>query len=464
MNIPRLVIAAPMSGSGKTTITTALIAAFSARGLRVAPFKAGPDYIDPTYHALAANRPSHNLDTWMLPPKSVVELFVRATQAERTDLALIEGVMGLYDGFSGGDETGSTAHLAFILDAPVLLVLDISAMARSAAAIVQGMRDFDPHVHIAGVILNRAGSAGHAQMVKDAIETCLKIPVLGYLMRDEGLNLPERHLGLIPTLEPGRWEAWLDAAREKISATVQLDQILELSQHAPELMGPAPIPIHPRFAKEGAKVAVARDAAFNFLYEDNLELLRETGAEIKFFSPLNDRTLPPGTNAIYLSGGFPEVYAEQLAANTTMRNEIRVAYESGMPIYAECGGLMYLTEEIVGIDNRAHPMVGVLRGRSVMTGKLMLGYRVARAATDSWLFRAGDTIRGHEFHYSTWEDRPTDLAHAYELIPTGFQRESRREGAVVENLIASYVHLHFLAMPELAERFVQAAQSWRDSK
>ena len=443
-----------MSGSGKTTIVTGLMAALVARGLRVAPFKVGPDYIDPTYHALAAGRASRNLDAWMLSPERVQTVFAHG--AADADIALIEGVMGLFDGYSGRDDSGSTAHIARLLDAPVLLVLDASAMARSAAAIVQGVRDFDPRVRLAGVLLNRVGSAGHARMVTEAIKSEVGVPVVGYLLRDDTLNLPERHLGLIPTLEPGRWRTWLDAACEKIAATVNLDRVLELARSAPQLtIDNWQLPIVR--CKLHATIAVARDAAFNFIYADNLDLLRAAGAEIVFFSPLNDRTLPRGTQALYLCGGFPEIYAAELAANTALFAEIRAAFRAGLPIYAECGGLMYLTEEIVDQQNTAHAMAGLLPGRSAMTGRLTLGYRTARAVHNSWLRRAGETIRGHEFHYSTWENRPQDLPPAYELQPNEFQRDTRDDGAQIDNLIASYVHLHFFAHPELATRFVATA-------
>ncbi len=484
-NIPRLIIAAPMSGSGKTTITAGLIAAFAARGMRVAPFKVGPDYIDPGYHTLAAGRACHNLDAWMLTPERLRALFARRTQ--EADLALIEGVMGLFDGFSGKEDTGSTAHVARILNAPILLVLDVGAMARSAAAIVRGMRDFDPRVRVAGVILNRVGSEGHARMAKDAIEENVGVPVVGYLLRDEALNLPERHLGLIPTLEltpqldegtsrnqrngltstgsamrdqvealQGRWKTWLDAAREKIEATVNLDQVVALARSAPPLPAGDDDPfVNTHLTR--AVVAVARDEAFNFIYEENLDLLRAAGAELAFFSPLHDGALPRGTQALLLSGGFPEVYAAELAANEGMHAEIRRAFRTGLPIYAECGGLMYLTEEIVDVKGARYPMVGILPGRSAMTGRLTLGYRVVRAPGDNWLWRTGETIRGHEFHYSIWEDRPSDLPPAYELMPSEFQPQARVEGACMNNLLASYVHLHFLALPEAAERFVSAA-------
>jgi cobyrinic acid a,c-diamide synthase len=448
-----------MSGSGKTTITAGLIAALVARGVRVAPFKIGPDYIDPSYHALAAGRTCHNLDAWMLTPDSLQLLFAHRTRD--ADLALIEGVMGLFDGYSGKDDAGSTAHVARILDAPVVLVLDVRAMARSAAAVVQGMRDFEPGVHLAGVILNRVGSEGHARMVKEAIEENVGVPVVGYLPRDETLNLPERHLGLIPTLEPGRWHAWLETVREKIAATVDLERVVELARAAPPLPTPTPIlsasPNGGGAQGKGCIIAIARDAAFNFIYEENLDLLRAAGAEIAFFSPLHDPTLPDGAGALYLSGGFPEIYAAQLAGNESLRNEIGAAFRAGLPIYAECGGLMYLTQEIVDAQGARFPMVGILPGRSEMTQRLTLGYRVARARSENWLWRAGETIRGHEFHYSVWENRPADLMPAYELLPSEFQPQARVEGACVNNTIASYVHLHFLAQPNLAQRFVRAA-------
>lgn len=457
-NIPRLILAAPMSGSGKTTITAGLIAAFEARGVRVAPFKVGPDYIDPGYHALAARRACHNLDAWMLTPDRLRTLFARRT--DDADLALTEGVMGLFDGFSGKEDTGSTAHIARILDTPILLVLDVGAMARSAAAVVQGMRDFDPRVRLAGVILNRVGSEGHARMVQEAIEENVGVPVVGYLKSDEALNLPERHLGLIPTLEPGRWQAWLAAVREKIEATVNLDQVLDLASVAPSLpVGDDDLFAYPHATR--AVIAVARDEAFNFIYEENLDLLRAAGAEIAFFSPLHDGALPRGSQALYLSGGFPEIYAAELAANENMRAEIRDAFRAGLPIYAECGGLMYLTQEIIDGEGAHYQMAGVLPGRSAMTGRLTLGYRVVRAPRDNWLWREGETTRGHEFHYSVWENRPANLAPAYELLPSEFQPQPHSEGACVNSLLASYVHLHFLAQPQLAERFVSAAATFR---
>jgi cobyrinic acid a,c-diamide synthase len=443
MNMPRLLIAAPMSGSGKTTITAGLLAAFAARGLHVAAFKVGPDYIDPTYHALATGRPSYNLDTWLLPPDRVLNLFLH--RAKNADLALIEGMMGLFDGYSGADDTGSAAHVARTISTPVILVLNVEAMGGSAAAVVQGFRDFDLRVQLAGVILNKVGGEAHARLIQTAIGR--SVPVLGYLAADERLRLPERHLGLIPALEVERWQSWLATVREKIAATLDLDRLLEVAHSASALAQPKDDLF--TLSAPRATIAVARDAAFSFLYDDTLDLLRAAGAKLALFSPLEDATLPEGTQAIYLCGGFPERYAAALAANTPMQAAIRAAFTAQLPIYAECGGLMYLTEGIVDEHDNTYPMVGLLKGKSIVTPHLNIGYREVSTRHDSWLWRAGEILRGHEFHYSTWQAGSEASAYALE--------GERFEGAQIGSLIASYLHLHFLACPDLAYRFVEAA-------
>jgi cobyrinic acid a,c-diamide synthase len=457
VRIPRLIIAAPMSGSGKTTITAGLIAAFAARGLHVAPFKCGPDYIDSSYHALAASHPCANLDAWMLPPDAIPGVLAR--RAHGADLALIEGVMGLFDGYAGDDDTGSTAHVARLTDTPVLLVLDVRAMARTAAALVAGLRDFDRRVRVAGVILNQVGSSRHAAIVKQAIEDATSLPVLGSLLRDHAITLPERHLGLIPTAEPGRWQTWLADVAERIAAAVDLDRVLALACSASPLPTPSAPPRPPLVALAASPViAVAADEAFSFRYEENLDLLRAAGATIARFSPLCDAALPQGTQAVYLCGGFPELYAERLSANQSMLAALRAAAAAGLPIYAECGGLMYLTEAVVDVAGTAFPMVGALPGRSVMTPRLTLGYRTVQALHESWLWRAGEVVRGHEFHYSICESIPETMPRLYAIQPDALCAEPRIEGAHAGNVLASYVHLHFLAMPELATRFVAAAR------
>jgi cobyrinic acid a,c-diamide synthase len=485
--VARLIIAGTHSGVGKTTLSVGLIAALRQRGLSVQPFKTGPDYIDPSYHTLAAGRPCRSLDSWMVPPERVHTLFAHA--ARGADVAIVEGVMGLYDGFGYEDEQGSTAQVAKLLSTPAVLVLDASRMARSAAALALGYQQFDLDLPLAGFIINRAGGESHGQGVATAIQQATGRPVLGWLPHDSALEIPERHLGLVPTAEPGRWQAYIQAAAERVARHLDLEQLLAIARTAQPLTVPDPkatlgslllTPACPGSAAQAEVqptqaspseagipttaidsrpvIAVAWDEAFSFIYEDNLDLLQATGAEIVFFSPLHDATLPPTAAGVILSGGFPELYAPQLAANEGMRWTLRQAHSQGVPIYAECGGLMYLTESITDSEGREHSMVGLLPGRSLMAGRLSLGYRLAQAAGDSWLLAAGETVRGHEFHYSVWQGRPTNLPPAYRLLPPNGQGDPQPEGACLGNLWASYVHLHFWSKPELAARFVVACR------
>ena len=463
MLVPRVVIAGTQSGVGKTTLTVGIIAALHRRGLRVQPFKVGPDYIDPSYHTLVTRRPSRTLDTWMIPRERIPALFARAMQA--ADVAVIEGVMGLYDGFGYDEETGSTAEVAKLLVSPVVLVLDASRMARSAGAIALGYREFDHDLHLAGFIVNRVGSESHGRGVARAIEQAAGLPVLGWIPRHDALNIPERHLGLIPTAEPGKWHAFINAAGDAVERHLDVEGLLALALRTRLPAPPAscqekdalhPYITRPRSCAQRPVIAVASDEAFSFLYPDNLDLLRLAGADIVFFSPLRDDTLPPKTAGVILSGGFPEVHAAALAENQGMHRALREAHDRGLPIYAECGGLMYLTQEIVDQQGQAHPMAGLLPGRSVMTGRLTLGYRLAQAVGDSWFLRAGERVRGHEFHYSVWEGRPAGVPAAYWLIPPHGNEHPRPEGAHVGNLWASFVHVHFWAKPGLAPRFVDA--------
>lgn len=450
MHIPRLVIAAPGSGSGKTTLTAGLIAALRQRGLVVQPFKCGPDYIDPGYHRLAAGRPCRNLDTWLLPPEQVRTLFAHASQD--ADLALVEGVMGLFDGFSASDEQGSTADVARLLEAPVLLTIDARGMARSAAALVDGFVRFDPRLRIGGVLLNRVGSVRHAALCAEAIAAHTGVPCLGYLPRRDELRLPERHLGLITTAEDGPWPALIDQVAAELAETCDLDRLLALAHAAPALSVERRAQTRERPSSQPV-IAVARDEAFSFIYAETIELLEAAGARVVYFSPLRDPALPPQTKGILLSGGFPELYAEALSANAALRQDIRRAHACGLPIVAECGGLMYLTEQLIDAQNQARPMVGLLPGRSLMTSRVTLGYRNVRALAAGPLLPAGGTIRGHEFHYSRWDGRPPELPPAYEVLaPNG--SPGYPEGACVGSLLASYVHLHWLARPDMAERFV----------
>ncbi len=454
-----LVVAGTHSGVGKTTIAVGIIAALRRRGATVQPFKVGPDYIDPSYHTLAAGRPARNLDTWLIPRERVSALVAWA--GHDADIAVVEGVMGLFDGFDYDTDTGSTADVAKLLHVPVILVIDARAMARSAAAMALGYGAFDPDLPLGGFIINHVAGENHGRGLARAITHTTGLPVFGWVPQDPALEIPERHLGLIPTSEPGRWDTFLRAAANAIEHHVDLEALLSLART------PAPPPpssnVPPSSAPGGTLgtqpsrprpiIAVAHDEAFSFFYQDNLDLLRDAGARVVLFSPLRDTHLPEDTRAIILSGGFPEVYAAQLAHNRAMHRALHDAHARGLRIYAECGGLMYLTEEIVTQRGDRYPMVGLLPGRSVMTGRLSLGYRIAEAAADSWIFRKGERVRGHEFHYSMWDGRPTDLPPAYRLIPPRGDRLPQDEGASLDNLWASYVHLHFWTQPELARRF-----------
>lgn len=365
--------------------------------------------------------------------------------------------MGVFDGFSYEDERGSTAEIAKLIQSPVVLVLDAGKMARSAGAMALGYQQFDADLPLAGFIVNRVGGERHGQGVATAIEQATGLPVFGWLPRQDELQIPERHLGLIPTVESGPWTTFIAAAAEWVKQHLDLEGLLTLAQQA----APLPQPDKPvdwvslPSTDQRPIIAVARDAAFNFTYEDNLDLLRQAGADLRFFSPLHDQALPPGTELVILSGGFPELFAEPLSANRAMHQAIREAHQQRKPIYAECGGLMYLTETLTDLTGHIHPMIGLLPGNSVMSRqRLTLGYRVAEAVDDTWLFAAGETVRGHEFHYSTWENRPADLPPAYYVRPRTHQGPPQPEGANLGNLWASYVHLHFLSKPELVSRFV----------
>jgi cobyrinic acid a,c-diamide synthase len=459
----RVLIAGVQSGVGKTTLVAGLIAALRRRGLSVQPFKVGPDYIDPSYHTLAAGRVCRNLDTWMIPPQRLSGLFRR--QVQGADIAVIEGVMGLFDGQNYLDDTGSTAEVAKLTGSPVILVIDAAKMARSAAAVALGYQKFDPQLNLAGFLINSVGGEAHGQGVASAVEQATGLPVLGWLPHNPRLEIPERHLGLVPTAEPGAWQEFINAAADHISAHVDLERLLAVARDAAPLPDEDPLaalaaqwqPLPP----DSPVIAVARDEAFNFTYEENLELLQAAGAQIAFFSPLRDSQLPQGTCGVMLSGGFPEMFARQLSANAAMRAALHNAREQDMPIYAECGGLMALTQSITDLEGREYPMFGLLPGRSVMTQRLTMGYRLARAARDTWLIGPDEEVRGHEFHYSAWVDRPEDLPAAFQLIPPReLSASPQMEGVCSGSLWASYVHLPFWTRPELALRFVNRCRNY----
>jgi cobyrinic acid a,c-diamide synthase len=443
VDTPRIVVAGTHSGVGKTTVASGLMAALSSEGFRVAPFKVGPDFIDPSYHTLAAGRPGRNLDAFLSGPDLIGPLFAHGVQG--ADIAVIEGVMGLFDGKGGGD-LASTAHIARLLQAPVVLVVDARAMARSAAAMVHGYTSFDPKVRVAGVVLNRVGSRVHETMLRQALKP-LSIPVLGVLRRDDEIHTPDRHLGLVPVAER-RSEATssLHALGKLISSSLNLDCIVRLARSAgPLVIGAWSPEFRDLDRSEGVRVAVATGPSFSFLYRENLELLEGAGAEVVTFDPTTEEDLPAGTDALYLGGGFPETYVEALSTNGRMRESVRAFAAGGRPVVAECGGLLYLVRELGG-----HPMCGVLHAEAAMTDRLTLGYREARALVDSPLAERGANVRGHEFHYSAVEPGAGGKP-AWELAGRG------QEGFVAGGVHASYLHTHWAATPELPRRLVLEA-------
>ena len=445
---PALVIAGVRSGVGKTTIATGVMGALTRRGIAVQPFKAGPDYIDPSYHALACGVPSRNLDSWLLPHPTVLELFRRASGQRQ--ISVVEGVMGVFDGHSSLSEDGSTAELAKLIGAPVVLVADASKVARSVAAEILGYQQFDPDLDIAGVILNGVGGPRHLDFCKPQVEATTGLPVLGYLPRREELVQPERHLGLIPTVEGTVARQWYDALITQVEETIDLDRILAIASRAGSPESPAEsFPSRPEPRK--TSIALARDRAFSFYYQDSLDLLEAWGAELVPFSPLEDEALPAGVGGVYLGGGFPEMFAAELSANKPMLQSLRKAVERNLPVYAECGGLMYLGQGLADLDGNEHPMAGLIPAVSRMSGKrLTLGYREVEAVSDGPLLRRGQRIRGHEFHWSTLEPQPTADQSIYRVV----NQDNRAEGFQVGSVWASYIHVHLGSHPSLPRRFV----------
>ncbi|SNS93084.1 cobyrinic acid a,c-diamide synthase [Geodermatophilus saharensis] len=446
VNVPRVVVAAPSSNAGKTSVTTGLVAALTARGHTVSPHKVGPDYIDPGYAGLAAGRPGRNLDPWLVGEERIAPLFLHG--ARGADVAVVEGVMGLFDGATHPTvEPGfaSTAHVAGLLRAPVVLVVDASSQARSIAALVHGFATFDPAVRIGGVVLNRVGSDRHEAILREALGAA-GVPVLGALRRVEALATPSRHLGLVPAAERSA-EALATVRRlgEAVAAGVDLDAVVRLARTAPPLPGapwePAaevtPVPGRPR-------IAVAGGPAFTFGYAEDTELLEAAGAEVVTVDPLRDEALPERTAGLVVGGGFPEVHADALSANETLRADVAALAARGGPVAAECAGLLYLSRELDGA-----PMCGVLDVATRMTPRLTLGYRAAVALTDSVLAPAGTRVRGHEFH-RTAADPPAGATPAWQWSAGG------PEGFVAGSVHASYLHLNRAGSPALAERFVAA--------
>ena len=452
MTMHGFLIAAPQSGSGKTTISLAIMAALSQRGLMVAPFKCGPDFIDPGYHRAVTGCPSINLDGWMCNDEFVWQTF--QVNQPTGAIAVIEGVMGLFDGIGASASEGSSAQVATITGAPVVLVVNARGMAASAAALVKGFVHFDANVTIAGVIFNSVGSESHATLLKEAVAAhCPEIACFGCIPRDESLAIPSRHLGLVTADDNPLSAEFIGRLADLAERHLDLDRLIQLSCNT--LPTPPCVSIK-NTTSSNVKIAVARDAAFCFMYDDNLRLLQEAGAELAFFSPLANTELPADINGIYLPGGYPELYAEQLDKNVTMKEAIRSAVTADMPVYAECGGFVYLTEGLEGSDNQlAANFVGVFPVRSrMLPRRKALGYRQAELTDNVIIGTAAALLRGHEFHYSVIGNMPKEVERCYSVSRRGITLG--QEGFSVRNCLASYIHLHFGSNHSIAGAFVAA--------
>ncbi|MEG4861128.1 cobyrinate a,c-diamide synthase [Microcoleus sp. K1-B6] len=492
-----LVIAGERSGAGKTTVTIALLAFLIRRGLNVQSFKVGPDYIDPMFHAFVTGRPCRNLDPVLTSESYVKKCFYRHIQD--VDYALVEGVMGLFDGVSRrNQESGrhdtdfdtdtrinyrkeagnydfsfaSTAHVAYLLNLPVLFVIDCSRLSGSVAAIAHGFRSFNPDLKFAGLVLNRVASDRHLELLQDALKP-LNLPILGVLRRDEAVTIPDRHLGLIPAEELPNLHAAIDKLADLAAVSFDWEQLLPLlaatrnegGEGSEQLSGRHGLPpgiitqkndvVNSLGKQFGVRIAVARDRAFNFYYQDNLDLLEELGAQLVFWSPLDDSVFPDNVQGLYFGGGFPEVFAQKLSGNVLIRDAVRSAIFSGMPTYAECGGLMYLCDSIVDFDGNSWPGVGVLETAAAMGKRLTLGYREAVAVRDSSVLTALDEVWGHEFHRSHLTVEPSNpVYHSWRYGKRG-EVEAVAEGWGVCQVHASYLHLHWGARPDIPARFLQ---------
>jgi cobyrinic acid a,c-diamide synthase len=463
INVPRVVIAGDRSSAGKTTVCIGLLGALRERGLEVQSFKVGLDYIDPGFHTLVSGRPSRNLDGFLMPRDTVKEIFVRGS--EGADIAVIEGVRGLYEGLNYSDDAGSTAQIAKILRAPVILVVDAGSITRSVAALVSGYKSFDPGVQIAGVILNNIGSARHGEKAEKAVETYSGEKVMGKIPRKSDLGISMRHLGLITATEcENRWTDFnrvLDRIKATVETNVDIQMLLDVAKSARALKAPE-VRVFLANRREEAKVriAVAFDEAFNFYYQDTLDLLALAGAEIVYFSPIRDNKLPEGVNAVYIGGGFPEIYAAELAANRALRKDIKDFYEGYGVIYAECGGLMYLMDELEYVQESqkdgCFEMCGVLSGSARMVKRRVVNFVVGEFQKDCILGKKGNRFKGHEFHHSEILLR-TNADFAYKIL-RGEGIKDGMDGIITKNCLASFAHLHAASYTGFAENFVRSAR------
>lgn len=464
--VPRLVIGAPQGRSGKTTFTLGLLRALSRQGISVQPFKKGPDYIDPSWHSAASGKKCRNLDSFFMSKQEICNSI--AKNSLNQTISVIEGSMGLFDGLDLKGSS-STAEVAKITQSPVILVIDATRMTRSTAAMVMGYQHFDPEVKIVGVVLNKVARARHERIAREAIEQFCKIPVVGAIPKDANLSIPDRHLGLVTNGEMAETEEFLNHLADIISEYVNIDKIVELAHAAPELpIGNIASDTHnfntiSKNWTKGPRIAVLQDQAFSFYYPENLEALEDCGAEVLYLNSMKDSILPHGIDGLYIGGGFPEVFAAELEKNRNLMEEIRLAAENGLPIYAECGGLMYLGRSIQTNEGE-YRMVGLLPFDTQMERKPQgHGYTIMNPCKDNLWFDESQVIKGHEFHNSRVINLDENVEYAFQ-IKKGHGFDGKYDGLCYKNVLAAYNHLHALGCPQWAERFVQLSDRYRQEK
>ncbi|KGR77146.1 cobyrinate a,c-diamide synthase [Ureibacillus manganicus] len=454
----RVVIAGTGSGVGKTTITIGIMAALKQSGLIVQGFKCGPDYIDPSYHSAVTKRVSRNLDSWMLSQESILEIYKNGSQG--ADISVIEGVMGFFDGKSPETNEGSTAEISMLTKSPVLLVVNCESMARSAAAIVKGFQLFSEGPNIVGVIANKVGSEGHFQLIKKAIEQECNVPVIGYLKREQDIEIPERQLGLISSIERGELDSLFDRLGELVHKTIDIEKLFELATAEPLKVNNKNLFVNTK-KEQIVKIAVAKDKAFNFYYPENLEMLEAKGAKIVYFSPLDNEDLPEDVDGLYLAGGFPEEFAYELARNTKTKRSVKAAVERGLPTLAECGGFMYLTESIETTEKKKYPMVGVIPGSIQMQPSLVaLGYREITGQNGNFILKDLNA-KGHEFHYASFQSAEENVPYSYQT--KGLQGV-KNEGYLIHNVVAGFTHFHFGSCSEMVENLIEKCIEHKNSR
>ncbi|WP_129596154.1 cobyrinate a,c-diamide synthase [Anaerophilus nitritogenes] len=458
MNLSRFVLAGTQSGVGKTTVSIGIMAALTKRGLDVAPFKVGPDYIDPAFHTFVTNNQSRNLDSWLLDEDIIKKLFVKNAKDK---ISIIEGVMGLYDGYGTSKDEGSTAHVSKILKSPVVLIVNGKGISTSAAAQVLGYKIYDEDVDIKGVILNNISGEAHYELLKESIERDTNIKCVGYLKPNKNISLESRHLGLIPSGEVKDLKEKINTISDMVEETIDLDALIQIAQEAESVED---FIYEEEKTVKDVNIGVAFDQAFNFYYQDNLDLLKELGANLIYFSPLRDNALPKNIHGLYIGGGFPEVFAKELSKNISMKESIKKSIQNGMPTYAECGGFMYLTKAITTLEDETYEMVGIFDTVSKMTTRLQrFGYVHVNIDKPCSIAREKSYIKAHEFHRSLIEENDTiEYAYIVDKIKNEQKIKSWKCGVKKYNALGAYAHIHFYSNKNIAKSFLKNCSNDQD--